>query len=399
MWLAVNREIMKIVTNTPGQETFANELSPLVSWCDQAIFIATFFVDDSWVRRLIQEGKVVKVVVSLRPPTSPKALERILMLNANVEVRFLGRELHSKIYAFARGDDRSWHPDDFQCQTAIGSSNLTYAGFNHNIETNVLLDGEAAKEGFKQAHDIFENAHPLTSSVLEQYSEEFGEFIETEFPEIHASPVQLSAGYERIATGVKYITRLCEETIASNYPNIPPFLVVDHFWHFIVVICSAERDAITEKVETEGQIDAVIRDLFRRYVDWERNEEVSYVEEMNDRSLTLKTLLKKSNLTIDEMKTLYLCFHATRYVEERYTQKVDGFIEKNDPKHVLKALNHLADESLDITQRIGDLRKKEWKLYGFGDSAIKEFNGWRYPTNYPIWNKKSEQALRILGFK
>ena len=389
---------MKVITNDPGQETFARELSPLVSWCDEAIMIATFFVDDTWIRRLIREKKITKLVVSLRPPTSPKALERILLLSDKVEVRFLGRILHSKIYAFSRGDENSWNSDDYECQTAIGSSNLTYAGFNKNIETNVLLDGEAAKEGFRQAREIFNIAYPLTSEVLEQYTEEYNTYSEIEFPEIHAGQAQLSSGYERIATGVKYVARLCKDLIEANYTAIPPYLVVDHFWHFVVIICSAEHDLITERVVTEGQADAVIQSLFSRYIEWEHDEDNSYVTEMHERSKNLKQILKKSHLTEVDMKTLYLCFHATRYVEERYTQKVDGFIENNDPRHVLKALNHLADESLDIALRISDLRNKNWKVYGLGDSAIKEFNGWMYPTKYPIWNRKSEHALRILGF-
>ncbi|PSW06745.1 phospholipase D family protein [Photobacterium lipolyticum] len=387
---------MKVITNVSGEETFARELSPLVSWCDEACIVTAFFTDDEWIGRLVQEGKSVKLVVSLRPPTRPEALRRVLSLR-NTQVRFLGKELHSKIYAFARGDEYSWHEDDFQCRTAIGSSNMTQGGFDKNIETNVLLEGNPAKDALEQARQIFEVAHELTSDVLDRYIEEYSQYDEGFFPEIHVSPIQLSADYERIANAVKHVASLCRDLIAFHFPDTPEFLVVDHFWDYLVVSRRGDRDEIKERAKAGNNSDVLIRELFYDYIREESQEERRYPDEMYARSKQLAQYLKQKTLSKDEMGAVFLTFHASRYVEHRYTNKAKAFVEKNSFRQVLTSLNHLADESIDITVRVSDLQKKPLKLHSLGESAIKEFNGWLNPTKYPIWNTKSDRALETLG--
>ncbi|MEI8596891.1 phospholipase D-like domain-containing protein [Vibrio sp. M60_M31a] len=336
-------------------------------------------------------------MVSLRPPTKPSALRRILSLK-NAQVRFLGKELHSKIYAFSRGNEDSWRDDDFECRTAVGSSNMTQGGFDRNIETNVLLDGALAKEAMLQARHIFENAYELTSDVLDRYSEEYNDHPESLFPEIYESPVKLSKEYERIVGAVKHVAELCQDMIETNFPEVPRFLVVDHFWDYLIVTRKSDRDDIKERAHSSNNSDALIRELFTDYIQHECKNENRYPDEMNIRSKELVKYLNKQSLSNDDRKALFLTFHASRYYDDRYTNKAKEFVEKNTSKQVLESLQFLADESIDISERISALQKKPLKLYGLGASAIKEFNGWRYPTKYPIWNTKSERALEILGF-
>ncbi|MFM2611740.1 phospholipase D family protein [Vibrio campbellii] len=388
---------MEVITNEKGKETFSKKLSPLVSWCEEAYIVTAFFTDDSWIGRLDQEGKSVKLVVSLRPPTKPEALERIINLK-NVQVKFLCRELHSKIYAFSKGDENSWYNEDFEFKAAVGSSNMTISGFENNIETNVMLDGKLAHDAFEQARQIFNNAFDLTADVLERYIDECNRYQESIFPEIHESREKLSNEYERIVHAVKYIARLCGSSIDQSFPGVPHYLVVDNFWDYLVVNRRADKQAIMARAKSHTTRDRLIIELFNDYLNAECNKASRYPDEMFSRSRVLSDTLQKKSLSADDMKAIFRTFHASLYAEQTYGDKLKEFMDKNEPKKVLNSLTYLGNEEVDIEQRLYDLQREPRKVKGFGESTIREFNGWLYPNKYPIWNTKSERALEILGF-
>lgn len=384
-----------IITNGLNEsQTYAKKLSEYGSNCEEACFVTAFFTQEQQIKIMNNAGKTVRLAVSLRPPTCPRALRETLLLS-NVEVRFLGRELHSKIYGFVKGDKNSLFGCEYK--VAIGSSNMTDGGLYNNIETNILLEGKQAEAAYSHAENIFEHANPLTSDVLDRYEEEFASFDKPKFDDIVATPAMLDAGYERIQNAVKYVLSLCKEEIYTNYPGIPESFVVDHFWHFIVEEKRKEKESIKQKT-VGGPNDLLTKTLFSEFIQWDKSGE-QYCHQMLERSNNLRNLLSvPQTLTKEELKEIYLTFHASRYVDDRYTGKADAFLANNSPKKVTTSLRHLADENKLITQRVADLQKEPFSLYGLGESAIKEFNGWFYPNKYPIWNKKSDRALEILGF-
>jgi len=384
-----------IITNGfDNNQTFAAKLTEFGKNCDEACFVTAFFTQEQQVKILSRAGKKVRLTVSLRPPTCPRALRETLLLS-NVEVYFLGRELHSKIYGFAKGDVNSLFGNEYKA--AIGSSNMTNGGLYNNIETNILLEGKQAEEVYLQAESIFKRGKPLTADVLDRYEEEFTAFDKPKFDDIVASPAMLDAGYERIQNAVKYVAGLCKDEISQNYSEVPQSFVIDHFWHFIVEEKRANKESIKQKTAS-GPNKRLIKTLFNEFIQWDQSG-AQYCRHMLERSHSLKKLLSTpKTLKKEELKEIYLTFHASRYGDDRYKGKADAFIANNTPKEIATSLRHLADETKSISERVADLQKDPFTLHGLGESAVKEFNGWYYPDKYPIWNKKSDRALEILGF-
>lgn len=375
-------------------EGFAETLTSLTNAYDEACFVTAFFTQDQLIKMMCNANKKVRLVVSLRPPTCPKALRRVQLLN-NADVRFMGRELHSKIYAFSKGERDSLFGAEFE--GFIGSSNMTDGGLFNNIETNILLSGKQAEQLFNDAEAIFERSEKLTAEVLNRYEEEFSSYEKPIFNDIISSPEKLGAGYERIHNAVKYVSNLCKEEIESHYPNVPPSFVVDHFWHFIVEVKKHEKDSIRLRT-LENLDDQLIKSLFNEYVQWEKSVS-PYCHEMVERANELKRLLAlKRTLTANELERIFLTFHSSRYTDERYKGKAEAFRTKNSAARIVESLRYLANEEIPIAERVAALQKKPMHLSGFGESAVKEFNGWCYPSKYPIWNTKSDRALEILGF-
>lgn len=386
---------MTFITNgLVDKETFAKKLTDYGNNCTEACFVTAFFTQEQLIQIMNSAGKSVRLTVSLRPPTCPKALRKILLFQ-NVEVRFLGSELHSKIYGFAKGDRNSLFEREYNC--AVGSSNMTEGGLYKNIETNVLLTEDHAKQAYEQAEAIFDSANQLTSNVLDRYEEELKDYEKPVFTDITSSPDKLDAGYERINNAIKYVSNLCGVQISQNYSDVPVSFVVDYFWHFIVEI--KKNEEATLKRETQnGPNSHLIKELFNEFIEWDLSGD-KFSLKMLDLSKNLKKLLSKSSpLDTQEIKDIFLTFHAARYTEERYGDKAQYFIENNTSQEIIKSLRYLADESNPISERITELLEGELKLKGFGESSIKEFNGWYHPDKYPIWNKKSDRALDILGF-
>ncbi|CAK2715322.1 phospholipase D-like domain-containing protein [Vibrio crassostreae] len=383
-----------IITNgLDEKQTFAAKLTKFGEDCDEACFITAFYTQEQQVKILNLSGKKVRLTVSLRPPTCPRALRETLLL-PNVSVRFMGRELHSKIYAFEQGDKNSLSGAKYN--VAIGSSNMTNGGLYNNIETNILLEGKQAEEGYSQAEQIFKLSNLLTSDVLDRYEEEFSAFEKPQFNDIIASPAVLDAGYERVQNAVKYVAKLCEDEISLNFSDVPKSFVIDHFWHFIVEEKRSDKEYLRQQT-VNGPSESLTKALFDEFILWDQAGE-QYCRQMLERSHNLKSLLSSRSLNETQLKELYLTFHASRYVDERYTGKAEAFARRNTSKQVLNSLRHLANEAIPVSERVADLQRGEFSLHGLGESAIKEFNGWYYPNKYPIWNKKSDRALEILGF-
>jgi HKD family nuclease len=118
-----------------------------------------FFTEHGFIRKLVDNGCTVRLIVRLRFPTSPRSLSRILHLR-NVYVRFFNAgSFHPKLYIF--GNRVAY----------VGSSNLTDRGLISNQELNVAIDSEkpafeVLKETFSQ---YWEQAAILTDDMLEEH--------------------------------------------------------------------------------------------------------------------------------------------------------------------------------------------------------------------------------------
>ena len=378
---------MDVITNKLMQgDKFSEKITEFANWCEKAFIVSAFFTDDSLIKILNNQGKKVCLVVSLRPPTSYDSLLRICALK-NVEVRFLGHELHSKIYCFQNKKEM---------RAAIGSSNLTGKGFYDNIETNVILSDSDANLCYENWALIRNKSHPLTSQVLEEYKAVYQSFKAPVIKEILPRQTSADAEYNKLWSAVDFISSLVSSELEKYFENIPKYLVIDHFWHFIVAIRKNSHEEITNHMKMASS-DEYLISLFKEFIKWDAENEFNTVE-IYQRSQRLNLLLSsKKALNKQELLEVFMTLHSTHSRVQRFSHDV-SFINENNIQKVNRSIKHLVDENISLDQRIEDLLKPDYELKYFGSSAVREFNGWCYPNKYPIRNEKADKALAILAF-
>ncbi|MCC4860686.1 phospholipase D family protein [Vibrio splendidus] len=378
---------MEIITNKLMKgDRFAEKVTEFANWCEKAFIVSAFFTDDSLIKILNNQGKKVCLIVSLRPPTSYDSLLRISALT-NVEVRFLGHELHSKIYCFKNGDI---------IKSAIGSSNLTGKGFYDNIETNVILSEPDASLCYENWLLIKNKSHPLTSQVLEEYKAVFQSYKTPVIKEI--LPIQTSSDteYNKLWSAVDFIANLVSTELDLYFKEIPKYLVIDHFWHFIVSIRKDNHEEISKRMKLISS-DEYLISLFKSFIEWDSENEFN-TKSIYQRSLRLNELLNsKKSLNKKELLEVFKTLHSTYSRTQRFLHD-EHFINENNIQRVNVSIKHLINEDIPLDERIEDLSKPDYELKYFGSSAIREFNGWCYPNKYPIRNEKADEALSILSF-
>ncbi len=378
---------MEIITNSIfGNTEFSRKISQYSEWCEEAKIVTAFFTDDSLIRIMNSKSVKVTLVVSLRPPTSYEALLRVSALK-NVEVRYLGKELHSKIYAFKR-------ESQFKC--SIGSSNLTFGGLYDNIETNVILGNEDAEKCYSHMDRIINQSHPLTAKILNEYKDIYLSFEEPKFKSVKTSQASMDSDYNKLWLAVDMISDLVSDELSEHFHNIPKYLVIDHFWHFIVKVSENNHDEIKKNMREHYHENYLI-ELFKKFIIWDASNGEP-TKEISQRSQKFRELLlSNKSLSDEEILIVFKTLHSTHSRSQRFAHDVK-FLEENPRPKILTSLRHLIDENIDLDERIEDLSNATYSLKHFGTSAIREFNGWCYPEKYPIRNEKADEALKILGY-
>lgn len=397
------RIISSVKSNS--KDTAENALSKELDWCDRAIFVSAFFKETIYVKVLLNaiKPKKVKLVVSLRPPTCPDALDELLAIaykhEGSVEMRYLGSELHSKIYALEKGDPDSISEPDYWAM--IGSSNMTKSGFSKNIETNVIMSGAPASYTYRAGEQIFEQAYKLTAPVLEQYRESLKSHCEgDEFDDIKPVDTDLPDEYVRVHEAVSIIRHICAEPLVDIFNQYPKSFVVDHFWHYIVT--EQESSYIINKIKSMHS-EKAIQELFRQFSIWCKQSSndygFKYLDDMVRKSRRLQSLINvDKKLSISDIENIILTFHASNSSRNRKGyDNYQSLIKQNSPKLVHQYFRALADKNVSFGKRLQVALDSKAKIKGIGESSIQEFNGWMYPEEYCIWNKKTEKAMEKLG--
>ncbi|MBF4317595.1 hypothetical protein EAY30_22155, partial [Vibrio anguillarum] len=86
-----------------------------------------------------------------------------------------------------------------------------------------------------------------------------------------------------------------------------------------------------------GPSEPLTKALFEEFIQWDQAGE-QYCHQMLERAQNLRALLSSSSLNKKQLKELYLTFHASRYVDDRYTGKAEAFATRNTSKQVLTSL-------------------------------------------------------------
>lgn len=393
----------KVITNKISECSTGEIFNELADSANKIIITVAFFSDSTVINRLIKSGKKIILVVSLRPPTNYYSLKDILHKD-NVEVLFLGDDFHSKIYGFynKRGDIKS---------AILGSSNFTNGGFSNNYETNLVTHDVATLTQIdSNLTDIVSLATKLQPDALNQYKKRYDLFKkykekDAKVPPVISTPskqknLKIPSEYLKfwqVADQVKYIV---EDIAKREYPLIPVYLVIDHFWHWIVAICDQSR--LKKSNPNSSKNAKIIRCFFIEYCEWDKSESNSFTEGMGQKSKTIQKLLAPNEISKLNKKNallVYRSLHSTRMRIQRFDSD-KYFIENNKIQNIRKSFTLLLDDKLQIEFRIHELTKAKgpYRLKGFGESCVQELIGWANPEVMPIRNLKADEAIALLGY-
>ncbi|KFE92850.1 phospholipase, partial [Vibrio parahaemolyticus] len=229
-----------------------------------------------------------------------------------------GDELHSKIYAFKKGSEH---------KCSIGSSNLTGGGLYDNIETNVILENEDAKECYAHMDRIINKSYPLTAQVLDEYKIIFDSFKFPVFKAIKPPQTSTDNDYNKLWLAVDMISGLVSKELESNFSDIPKYLVIDHFWHFIVKVNEHYHDEISRNMKKPSNEKYLIG-LFNRFIAWDADSGEP-TKEISQRSIRFRELLLSDKKLQDgEILEIFRTLHSTRSRSQRFSHDIK-FINDN----------------------------------------------------------------------
>ncbi len=186
------------ITNKIRNESTLVAFNKLAKQYSKIIVAVAFFSDSKILDGLLQAGKEITLIVSLRPPTNYYSLKQLLH-RENIEILFLGDEFHSKIFAF--------YNDGGIESAIIGSSNFTNGGLSNNIETNVVItSGSVLNEIDLTLDEIIEISTELQPDELNNYKERYDSY--AKFQKTNKSTVKL----KKTTSSVKISKKASEYT-------------------------------------------------------------------------------------------------------------------------------------------------------------------------------------------
>jgi HKD family nuclease len=375
---------------------------------DKIKIVSAFFSDTEFILDWLDNSKKVDLLVSLRPPTNYYSLKTV-QPKLGINIQFLGKEFHSKFYIFY---DKG---NPFAC--VIGSSNFTSGGLHRNIETNAILTNtKYLTEIEKHYTTLWEQSFLLQPTDLDNFKTVFDNFqkwankTEKEQEELQKKiltkrtnkKTKIKVGKEakqyfafwRVVDNVK---GMVNDISAKEYPNVPVYISIDHFWHWVKTVWSKEN----RPEPTTANRTTTIPQLFKEYCAWDKSNG-NYTKQMSNTSKTLFSKLLSANnidsLTKDQAKEIYGNLHSGAMRTRRFRAD-ETFVQENSIQKIRTSLKYLLYSNDDLDLRIHNLCvNPDYKLSQFKSSGTQEIIGWVNPDKYPIRNDKADEALKMLGF-
>jgi len=399
-----------IITNT-DYTNLKKELTLIASEADRIDIAVAFFSESELLKTWEQENKKINLIVSLRPPTSYFSLKDI-QSSINIEVNFLGDNFHSKFIIF--------YKKNIAFSAGLGSSNFTSGGLIKNIETNILVEDEKIISNLQDHFEgLLQESNLLQPTDLDDYEIIYRRYLERkkkEDNEITSFKKKTTKNRKKRKDKIEIIKEarqyfeywkivdeirdLIKPLSDKEYPTIPYYLILDHFWHYIKVYWHKETGGFLSRDNRRVEIPK----LFNTYIKWHRDfEDSNYPEWMiNQSKKVFQVFLSEQNidkLTQAQAKKIFQGLHASGMPIQRFAAD-DLFITENNIKKIRTSLKYLLYSNDEMDFRIHNLIvNPKYKLKRLGPSGVQEINGWTRPTIYPIRNNKADKAIEILGYK
>lgn len=390
------------------------------------VFIAVaFFTEYKLIKRLVENGCTVRLIVRLGFPTNPHSLENILHLK-NVYIRyFTANSFHPKLYIFTGK------------VAFVGSSNLTDPGMISNQEINVAIDDE--NPAYDTLEEIFseywEQATPLTESTLKDYqtatskaSSEIAKLnrrlqqeIITKIGNVEFSNIKRDNKKKKPKSTLISDTLLKQyqlflgefENLRATYKSVgirkvpesvlPLRIEVDQFLNWIRVE-KAHGELYKRAPRRRGkELDNFVLENINEFLASEYDD-INYLanKQFPIISANLSSTDVIENWTESTVAETVLFVYAfasrARYFGGK-SPMVKRFINENGLDKIKSTLKYLLFGRGDFAHRIAAcITDPEYKLKHFSKSCIQEIYGWANDNDIPICNSRTLKSMQWLGY-
>lgn len=394
---------------------------------DRDIYIAVaFFTESGVVKRLVEKGCRVQMVVRLGFPTSPRALEEVMAL-PNLQLRvYTARTFHPKLYIF--GDEVA----------LVGSANLTHAAIWSNQEVVVRVDAEDDRFAELAAvfDDYWDGAEVPTQAQLKLYKELYLNFAKHEDAADalardaserlgNTAPANINRGEKKRGKQSLFLShfrKAYQEGVAafdvvrkvyqaSGYrkadeADIPLRLEIDSFISFVREKVATGESWESAPLRTPAEQEPVIRELIERWkaTPWPYFEDKIVGE--NYPRLKRVFASRESIMAADDgelfdgLATLHSFHDRFRFFDGGLPSWKKVFPASNDPKRTRETLAYLVFGGGDVVERMANvIFDPLYKLEEFGKSNVQELVGWCNREELPIINGRTTKVLRFFGSK
>ncbi len=411
---------------TEKKDFVVNEIERLgVSNRDIHIAVA-FFTESGVVKRLIEKGCRVQMVIRLGFPTSPRAIEEVMAL-PNLQLRvYTARTFHPKLYIFGNEE------------ALIGSANLTHAAIWSNQEVVVRVDAE--DDRFAELAAVFDDywneAEVPTPSQLKLYKELYSKFSKLDDAADalardaaeqlgNTAPGNINRGGKKRGKQSLFLShfrKAYQEGVAAfdvvhkvyqtngyrkaDEADIPLRIEVDSFLSFVREKVATGESWESAPLRSPTEQEPLIQNLIDRWkvTPWPHFEK-KIVGENYPR---LKRVFASSESIMaaddgdlfDGLATLHSFHDRFRFVDGGLPSWKKVFPTYNDPKRTRETLAYLVFGEGDVVERMANvIFDPRYKLEEFGKANVQELVGWCNRENLPIINGRTTKVLRFFGSK
>lgn len=391
------------------------------------VFIAVaFFTEAEVVKRLLDKGCKVNMVVRLGFPTSPAAIQAV-MERPNMFLRvYTSMSFHPKLYIF--GDEMA----------LVGSANLTHSAITSNQEVMVGIPGE--DERFPELAAIFQSywtdADVPTADMLRAYSQAYKKFATHEDAADKLSrelaqqlgntaPANIERGekkrskqslflsnyrktYQEALAAFDIVRRAYEATgyRKASEAEIPLRLEIDSFISFVRDTETTGDSWELGPYRSEPEQIAFIQELVEKWKSrkWKHFEE-EIVRDNYPRLMRVfasrESIAKASDDELfDALCALHSFHDRLRFFDGGMPTWKKHFLAANNPKRARESLAYLVFGDGDPIERMANMiYNEDYWLSEFGQSNVQELIGWRNKEDLPVINGRTTKILRFFGSK
>jgi HKD family nuclease len=405
-----------------NREQFVNDgLDHISNGADEIHAAVAYLSSPGLIESWLGKGIRVKLLVALQPPTTPVALQKLSSAHpTKLEIKYYSSKFHSKLFLFLKANT--------PVSAQVGSSNLTRGGLHRNLETNVILrDHSQIKELETHFQDAWRDGGILQPDDITNYAEYCAAIRELQkqvdqkrkefkfrivLPQVKR-PSSRKASIPKVLIRQEAIDYLSFWRVVDNvrqlvgtisqeeWPDVPQYLAVDHFWHWIKTKC--DRTELEPLRANPAHRDQTLPDLFSQYARWDKGQtEGSFTRKMKNISDFICQHLSETalpNLTAENARKIYRSLHSGQDRARRFKSD-EHFISRNTIESIKNALGYLLWSDDDVIRKISALLQGgPYHLKELGPSGVQELLGWANPEAMPIRNSKADAALKLLGYE